>query len=425
MSQFFEYLCRIITTVFMIAVCGFSSAFAAPSSYNTNGCLTDVETDCDSTRRQCVATVSGKVFTGWWTAASGGTYIEDLSAYNSVAYAHCETGKFAVAIKTPTNKQFSFKRSFTGDLDIDWGDGSTTTSTAGGSWAVSASHTYADANTVYVIVLTGANVTTYAGYSSYSTLLFDTTQTAILNIYGSLGALFPSDTSLSANNQSPRFPSAFASATNLVGPLPPDLFKGITVKVSSMFATTFNGCSNLSGYLPPNIFDSSLSTDAQSYSNNIFNGTALVTSCPADTYEVATSIQKSWLNSKVACEKCPLHATSAAGSTAKSDCSCPANSALNNAETECVCNSGYTWDGTACSSSGSACNQCSDTGLNYLKFNNGLSIPICRDKTTTPAINIKHGNTVCYIPLSTSAAPANSLRINHNGTQYYAVGVAQ
>lgn len=102
---------------------------------------------------------------------------------------------------------------------------------------------------------------------------------------------------------------------------------------------------------------------------------------------------------------------------------CPTNSTLNIGGTACECDIGYNWNAgyTACTST-TTCTQCSDTDMNYLKFNNGLSIPVCGNKTTTPAINIQHGNTVCYIPLETGTAPANSLRINHNGTQYYAVG---
>ena len=424
-SQFFVYIQRIMIAVMFL----FTVPVFADITYNPNNCIADINSDCDSTRRQCVA-VSGKVFTGWYTADSGGTYIEDLTTYNGTAYAHCATGKFAIAIKTPANKQFVFTRAFSGTLNIDWGDGNTTTSTSTNMYDVSVgTHTYANANTVYVIVLTDASVTNYAGYSNYATIKFGTTPTAIINIYGSLGALFPTNTSLEDTRKSPRFVSSFANATNLVGPLPPNLFQGITVSVSSMFATTFNGCSALSGYLSPGIFDSSLTTSAQSYSNNMFNGTNLDTSCPANTYEVQTSIQKSWLNNKVACESCPLYATSPAGSTSANACACPTNSTLNGGGTECVCDSGYSWNAGYTECTGSSCPMyngicavaCSDTDMNNLKTSTGSSIPIWGNKITTPSINIQHGNTTCYIPLATGNAPSNSLRINHNGTVYYAV----
>ena len=384
------FLCFRALFLFVVISCFVSPVFGVVN-YITNNCFDSIDSACDATRRQCEA-VLGKVFTGWYD--TNGDYIENLTTYNGDATAGCKNGKFAVVVKAPANGKFAVKREFTGSIDIDWGDNSAVeTSTNKDNTGKTTNHTYATPGHVYVVVLDNVSATNYAGYSGYANVSFPTNPSAILNIHGSLGALFPTNTSFSANNQSPRFYNAFASATNLVGPLPPNLFRGITVKVSGMFAQTFNGCSSLSGYLPPTVFDSNLTTNAQSYSNNIFNGTALVTSCPADTYEVATSISKSYLNNKVACELCPLHATALAGSTSIGACVCPTNSTLNNSQTECVCDSGYTWDGSVCSASGCAVMyngvcavDCSDANMNVLKTASGLTIPVWGNKLTTPAI---------------------------------------
>lgn len=410
--QFFVCFQRVITVVFLTTVGLFSPFAFGAITYNTNNCITNIDSDCDTTRRQCEA-VSGKVFTGWYD--DSGVYIEDLATYNGNATAHCETGLFAVAIKTPANKQFTVKRAFNGTLNINWGDGNTEAYAIGGAWTASKAHTYPNANTVYVIVFESASVTNYAGYSSYSTIIFDSGQTAILNIYGSLGALFPTYSSLS--NPNPRFPSAFSGATNLVGPLPKNLFVGITGTASSMFSGTFNGCTSLSGYLSPTTFDSSITGVTSAMTSNLFNNTALDTSCPAGTEETTTAIAKNLLGSKVACSvcaantyglgganvctACPTGTTSPMGSTSASDCTssstCPNNMPRYNGT--CL---------TACPT------------LNYLKTG-GVSIPVWGgEKVTAHAIYVNYNNSTCYIPME-SGSGTNTINMRYGNDQYHAV----
>ncbi|MBO4672629.1 MAG: hypothetical protein J5608_03195 [Alphaproteobacteria bacterium] len=412
MARFFARFQRVISVVLLTTAGLFSSFAFGAITYNTNNCISDINSDCDTTRRQCEA-VSGKVFTGWYD--DSGNYIEDLTTHNGNATAHCETGLFAVAIKTPANKQFTVKRAFNGTLNINWGDGNTEAYTINGAWTASKTHTYPNANTVYVIVFESASVTNYAGYSNYSTIVFDSGQTAILNIYGSLGALFPTYSSLS--NPNPRFPSAFSGATNLVGPLPKNLFVGISGTASAMFSGTFNGCSSLSGYLSPTIFDPNITGVVASMTSNLFNGTALDTSCPAGTEETATSIAKNLLGSKVACSVCAANTYGLGGANLCTACPAGTSSPAGSVSAS-DCTSSSTCPNNMPSYNGTCLTSC--PVLNYLKTGNGISIPIWGNKVTTRAIYVKYNNSICYVPLETGGG-TNTINIQYGNDRYHAI----
>ena len=108
-----------------------------------------------------------------------------------------------------------------------------------------------------------------------------------------------------SGSASDMFRSTFNGCTSLTS-LPDGLFKNIEGKpADSMFKQTFYGCTNLAGYIPANTFEKMDSTDFNSATmTDIFNNTALATTCPVGTTQYITGFESAW-DGKVACTPCP------------------------------------------------------------------------------------------------------------------------
>ena len=136
------------------------------------------------------------------------------------------------------------------------------------------------------------------------------------------------------------FSGTFYSCTGLTS-IPAGLFSAIDTSsatdTSRMFQGTFNGCSNITGYIPPTAFPNTIQPGSSTNSNmwsNTFNGTQLLTTCPAGTTQYITGFESDW-NGKASCEPCTNTLPEHASYTTAGTC-------------DWACDSGYINTGTSC-----------------------------------------------------------------------------
>ena len=141
----------------------------------------------------------------------------------------------------------------------------------------------------------------FSGISTGATGLFSRTFENCTGLTSVPPGLFSGITT-SANSM---FSGTFKGCNHLAA-LPDTLFSGITTGANYMFNETFNGCSGLSGFVPPTLF-SGLIANSSPYSTNmmqnVFNGSTLLTACPAGYTQYITGYEDYW-SSKVSCEPC-------------------------------------------------------------------------------------------------------------------------
>ena len=188
----------------------------------------------------------------------------------------CIENKFQITTTNDTDK-FVFNMSAKGTFYIDWGDGNVQMLDRSSTTAMTEyTHNYASANE-YIIKFGGlaTGYTTSTAISLYpnrATIFFgkqisgsaigaNNTYDKIGGISGSLGAIFPTlGTTPSAPNNTlrsiqPNFMYCFNNCSNLSGPIPPDLFTGLTgTPTENMFMRLFQNCSGLTGAIPANLF---------------------------------------------------------------------------------------------------------------------------------------------------------------------------
>ena len=160
----------------------------------------------------------------------------------------CETVKFSVTT-TSTTSSFLFRMSAAGMFYVDWGDGvveqiDRTDNTEIADY----SHSYETAGS-YIIRFAGESTAYNTGATSVMTFYKSSggTQANVYKISGSLGALFPT----LGDGSQPRFNQTFRECSELIKPLPSNLFTGITgAPVSYMFSNTFRETSKLTGAAP-------------------------------------------------------------------------------------------------------------------------------------------------------------------------------
>lgn len=280
--------------------------------------------------------------------------------------------------------EFEFYIAAAGTAYIDWDDGyvqtKTTTTTAS-----SISRRLYKTSTIRI----GGNFTEYNSnnYATSATFRIDdgtNNRSYLRGISGSLGALFPSINGGTTKSTQPMFYRAFKGCTNLLGPIPPELFNGISGPARQyMFTEMFSGCTKLNGYIPYNLFSSDLTGVSSANMNYMFNNDPALatktTGCPTGTTYVQSSYESFWSN-RIACQP-----------------DTPS------------CDHAYNGACPDLCSFGSA-----------LKTSTGLSFPLYATKVTTVAINIQQNGVTCYVPLEAGNGGSGSLNLTYNNTTYHA-----
>ena len=180
---------------------------------------------------------------------------------------NCQTTKFTLTTtEIADGGKFQFYMSAMGTFYVDCGAGGTLSSSASDVSGVTITRSNTTGAT-YTCTYTGnteAKTIRFGGIAATgnayvngtnanaAAIRFNVTPTLVAGISGSLGAIFPSRGTESA--QQPRFSRTFSGCTNLTGPLPANLFNGVTGTATYMFSSTFNNCSGLTGSIPENLF---------------------------------------------------------------------------------------------------------------------------------------------------------------------------
>ena len=193
---------------------------------------------------------------------------------------------------------------------------------------------------------------------------------------------------LSGDAKEGMFNRTFYNCRGLTGTIPGNLFGGTDLTgpgVTNMFVQAFYNCTNLSGYVPENLFGGTVypTTDQGNMVQSVFYNTGLATSCPCGTIDVTTnSPWYTYWNSRVSCRV--------------------------------GLDTGQHWYNGQCTT------MCSNSSIDELHVGSLSAFPILADKITTPSINVKLGNTQCYVPLATGNGGTNSFNMSYDGNVYHA-----
>ncbi len=312
---------------------------------------------------------------------------------------NCVPAQFSMTVGGfPSNgDDFTFYVSAKGTLYIDWGDGYTETKTLGQNNLnnrMSLTRKFYDTQDTYTIRLSGDFSAYPSKDSSYSNACISiyggyATPEYLYGISGSLGALFPTLNDGTSKTDQPLFYQAFYNATNLKGPLPPELFNGIHGNARTrMFSGMFYGCTNLDGYIPYNLFNGINNISTTNMQDIFKNDTKLATTCPQGTTQVTTGYEDMW-----------KPGTSGANATPRVACKPDAAACDHSYNGECP----------------DLCSFASE-----LKASNGTSIPLFAERVTTHTLCVKKDNTTCYIPLENGIGGTGSLNVKNGNDIYHA-----
>ena len=229
-------------------------------------------------------------FKGWATTPNGAikytdsetvVNMTDTTGVNIDLYAiwGLKDAEFSATTKkvTANSENNYFTLYAAGTYYIDWGDSTDVeviiqNVNAGGR---AVQHKYTKAGQ-YVIGISG-QATAYPEYSANLNTITKRTITfnnSFNSISGSLGAIFGT----LPDGDRPNFAYTFSGLVDLSGPIPENLFSGITgAPTRDMFAYTFNGCKNLTGHIPQNLFSSIQGQVARGTFDSTFKGCAGLT----------------------------------------------------------------------------------------------------------------------------------------------------
>ena len=70
---------------------------------------------------------------------------------------------------------------------------------------------------------------------------------------------------------------------------------------------------------------------------------------------------------------------------------------------------------------GQCTTKCAEEAIDELHAGASVVYPVLKDKLITPSINVKYGNTVCYVPVDTGNGGTDSLNMSYGNTVYHAV----
>ncbi len=225
---------------------------------------------------------------------------------------NCQTTKFTLTTtEIADGGTFQFYISAKGTFYVDCGAGGTLSSSASdvsGMTITRSNTTGATYTCTYTgdteskTIRFGGEVATGNAYvngtnANAAAIRFNVTPTLVAGISGSLGAIFPSRGTASA--QQPRFYRTFYGCTNLAGTIPDNLFSGVTATATYMFYQTFYNCSKLTGYIPAGMFDK-ITTYSSNMMTDMFRNSGLDTTCSGTTVQYITRFESYW-NGKVSC----------------------------------------------------------------------------------------------------------------------------
>ena len=191
--------------------------------------------------------------------------------------------------------QFSFQISASGTFYIFWGDGTVDTVVKTNTTNTTYSHTYA-ADADYTITIggkaTGYNPNCSSGSGvncvPMAAISFanSTGKAQINSISGDLGAIFPILDTSGSLDKTPRFANTFYQLTYWTGPIPENLFAGLSgAVVPGMFYGTFQSGYKLSGPIPGKLFAGITGAPAANMFRDTFYGDYMLTgSIPAELF---------------------------------------------------------------------------------------------------------------------------------------------
>lgn len=196
------------------------------------------------------------------------------------------------------------------------------------------------------------------------------------------------------------FRETFYNCSGLTGTIPSTLFGGAVTSTSGlsgsgvgyMFYGTFRNCTNLSGYVPEDLFGNLTKSSTSYQMSYVFADSGLLTECPCGTIDVSadnTFYSTYW--------------RSTAGAAEPRKVACRVDTTSGN----------YYWYNNQCSTI------CPLDTMDELHAGN-TSYTVLASKLTDVAINVKYGDTTCYVPLTAGNGGANSLNMTYNNTVYHA-----
>ena len=188
------------------------------------------------------------------------------------------------------------------------------------------------------------------------------------------------------------FRGTFRNCSGLTGTIPSTLFASLSgTGKTNMFYETFLGCSGLSGYVPEGLFGD-LSSGGTNPMYHVFADSGLSTECPCGTTDISASspFYSAW------------QSTSTSSNPKKVSCRVDTTPG------------DFYWYGGQCSTI------CPVTAMDELHVANLTPYPVLARKVTDVAINVKYGDTTCYVPLAAGNGGTNSLNMTYNNTVYHA-----
>ena len=188
------------------------------------------------------------------------------------------------------------------------------------------------------------------------------------------------------------FSKTFYGCGGLTGTIPSTLFGTLSdAGVDNMFYQTFYNCANLNGYVPDGLFGT-MTAGGTTSMYRVFAGSGLLTECPCGTTDVS--------------QDSPFYSywQSTASSATPKKVSCRVDTTPGD----------FYWYGGECSTI------CPVATMDELHVANLTPYPVLARKVSDVAINIKYGDTTCYVPLTAGNGGANSLNMKYNNTVYHA-----
>lgn len=222
-----------------------------------------------------------------------------------------------------------------------------------------------------------------------ATYMFRDTFSGCSNLIGEIPSRLFGTPSDSATHM---FRGTFRNCSSLTGTIPSTLFSSLSgAGKTNMFYETFLGCSNLGGYVPEGLFGD-LSSGGTEPMYRVFADSGLLTECPCGTTDISASspFYSAW------------QSTSASSNPKKVSCRVDTTPG------------DFYWYGGQCSTI------CPLDTIDELHVANLTPYPVLARKVTDVAINIKYGDTTCYVPLAAGNGGTNSLNMTYNNTVYHA-----